>query len=190
MPILTDTPKQLFDLYSLLTPENKGLFLRMIGGISPAEHTFLFMSGQTVLEQYRFNEMIFRETTHKFFPVIIQHAAKLVKEMPSASVEELAEALFEQAGQATDQYNRDISEVERARLKEQRDRKVDDERLERGRIILEANRNGISWKNMPAHILNAHPDWLPEFQGKSPSKEERKQLSERLRKWARDAKNT
>ena len=101
MPILTDSPKQLFDLYSLLTPENKGLFLRMIGGISPAEHTFLFMSGQTVLEQYRFNEMIFRETTHKFFPVIIQHAAKLVKEMPSASVEELAEALFEQAGHAT-----------------------------------------------------------------------------------------
>jgi len=51
---------------------------------------------------------------------------------------------------------------------------------------LAANQDGISWKNMPAHILKTYPDWFPEFKDKSLARDERKRFGERLRKMARD----
>jgi hypothetical protein len=69
-----------------------------------------------------------------------------------------------------------------------RNRRPSEARLERGKIVLEANGNGISWKNMPSHVLKTYPDWFPQYRDKRPSLEERKQLAEQLRGWARDAK--
>ena len=60
-------------------------------------------------------------------------------------------------------------------------------RLERGKIILQANCDGVSWKEMPSHILKAHPDWFPEYREQRPNLEQCKRLQERLRKMARDS---
>lgn len=68
-----------------------------------------------------------------------------------------------------------------------RNRKPDKTRLERGKIVLKANRDGVSWKKMPSHILKTYPDWFPHYRERRLTLEERQRLGERLRKWARDA---
>jgi hypothetical protein len=72
-----------------------------------------------------------------------------------------------------------------------RNRKPGKERLERGRIVRQANRiDRISWKEMPVFILKKHPEWFPKYLGNPPDARERLRLKERLRKWARDAEKS
>ena len=66
-------------------------------------------------------------------------------------------------------------------------RKPGQERFERGKIILRAKQVGVSWKQMPSHVINTHPDWFPKFKERRPTLEEKKRLAEKLRKMARDA---
>lgn len=55
-----------------------------------------------------------------------------------------------------------------------RQRPLDKVRLEGGKIILQANRDGISWKKMPSHVLKTYPDWFPQYRERRPSTEEHK----------------
>jgi hypothetical protein len=68
-----------------------------------------------------------------------------------------------------------------------RNRQPDHTRMDRGKIVAQANHDGISWKNIPSHVLKTYPDWFPQYQGRRLTLEERKTLEERLRKMARDA---
>jgi hypothetical protein len=61
-------------------------------------------------------------------------------------------------------------------------------RLERGKIILQGNRDGVSWKKTPSHVLDTHPDWFPTYRGRTLTSTQRKRFEERLRRMARDAK--
>lgn len=120
------------------------------------------------------------ETGYVVLPLKV---VKKLKENLAGVPEEMEKAARVAVKLATDQ----------AKLAERlanRDRKPDVTRQHRGEVILAFNeKDRISWKKMPSHILKLHPDWFPEFKDKFLSSDERIKFQERLRKMARDAKN-
>ena len=66
-------------------------------------------------------------------------------------------------------------------------RPPDRTRLERGQVILQAHRGGVSWKKMPSHVLGTYPEWFPTYRLSALTQAGRQQFAERLRRMARDA---
>jgi hypothetical protein len=181
------TPKALFELYCLLSNEDKNTFLKLLGTVSTAIAPFVIIQSFSRAEQYNFSQLFFNALAQHALPIFEAEARRIARENAGISDAEFDRLLHERVKAAMDLQARELAELERAHLKQQRDRKPDEVRLERGRIVAAAHRSGVSWKNMPAHILREYPDWFPEYKGKSLTADGRKALAERLRKWARDA---
>jgi hypothetical protein len=125
------TPKALFDLYCLLPNSDKGAFVKLLGSISTAEVPFVLCNELPLPEKGRFAEMMFEELLWRVFPLLQQTARELIRENPNLSDEQFDKELQERVKQHMDVYNQSISELEKAKLKEARDRKSDPETVRR-----------------------------------------------------------
>jgi hypothetical protein len=125
------TPKAIYDLYCLLPNDGKAAFIKLLASVSTAEVPFVIANELPLTEKGRFAEMMFEELLWRVFPLLQQTARKLIREEPNLSDEQFDKELHERVKQNMDIYNRDISELERARLKESRDRKSDPETVRR-----------------------------------------------------------
>jgi hypothetical protein len=182
------TPIVIRDLFRKFPHAEQEKIIKLLAKEIKADGIFAMAGELSKPEQFRLSEMVTGTAISEMFPICLRQARILARRRPDLSDEEFDRQLEGIVTNMVERIGRDMSELGKAQLREQRDRKADEERLEHGRIILAANRSGVSWKNMPAYILKEHPDWLPEFQSKPPTFEERKQLAERFRKMARDAK--
>jgi hypothetical protein len=99
--------------------------------VSTAEVPFVVCNELPLTEQGRFAEMMFEELLWRVFPLLQRTARELIREDPSLSDEQFDKELHERVKQHMDVYNREISELERAKLKEARDRKPDPETVRR-----------------------------------------------------------
>jgi hypothetical protein len=93
------TFKAVYDLYVRLPNDQKRAFWNAVADISTADLPFHIADNLTLPEKRRFVEMMFEELWWRVFPLVQQTARKLIRE------------------------------VERARLKESRDRKSDQKRF-------------------------------------------------------------
>jgi hypothetical protein len=182
------TPKALFDLFQLLTPEQQKDFLQRLGTIATAETLLQIGSRLSKPEQWRFSNAFTQQMITTLLPVLVSHAQTLVKEGQVIDSKEATDELNRRLRQTIESAAREAAILAEQQYKQQRERKPDEVRLERGKLILAAKAGGVSWKNMPAHVLETYPDWLPEYRGVVLTAVERRRLAETLRKWARDAK--
>jgi hypothetical protein len=127
------SPPAVYDLYVLLPNEQKGAFIKLLASISTAEVPFLICNELPLPEKARFAEMMFEELLWRVFPLLQQTARKVIRENPDLSDEQFDKELQERVKANMEEYNRAVSELERAKLKEQRDRKSDPE-IVRGNV--------------------------------------------------------
>jgi hypothetical protein len=125
------TPKALLDLYLLLPNDDKGVFLRLLASECTAEAIFVMANELRLTELGRFSEMMFEELLWRVFPLLEEKARELRKEDPDLSDEQFGKELHERVKQHMEVFNQEISELERAKLKEARDRKSDPDNVRR-----------------------------------------------------------
>jgi hypothetical protein len=104
----TLTPRALFDLYVLLTDDNKREFLRLLAGVATADTAFGIAGALDLPEQKRFTDMVFDSLTARFFPVLLAEARKLARLHPDISDQEFEDKLASAVGQATEEHKRTI----------------------------------------------------------------------------------
>jgi hypothetical protein len=121
------TSQAVFDLYCLLPNDGKIAFVKLLAGMSTADVPFLIVNELPLPEKKRFSDMVFEEAVWQVFPMLQQEARRLLRENPNLDDEQFDKELHERVKQKMELYNREISELERAKLKEQRDRKSDPE---------------------------------------------------------------
>lgn len=134
------SPQAVFDLYALLPDEGKQEFLRLVGRISTAEAPFVVTRELDLTEQGRYAEMVFKEILWRFFPFLEQEARRLAREKPQLSDEEFEKEHHERMKQYAELRDREIGELERAKLKKQRDRKSDPGNVKRNLEICNRRR--------------------------------------------------
>lgn len=134
------TPQAIFDLYVLLSNNDKVAFQNLLARISTAESIFLLAKELPITELGRFSDMMFQEITWHLFPILEREARRLAREKPELSEEEFDKEFHERIKQSTELYNREVAELEGAKLKEQRDRKSDPEIVHRNVEICDHRR--------------------------------------------------
>lgn len=166
------TPSQLLDLYQLLTKEHQYQFLAMLGRCSIGEVPFVVASSLEPLELKRFADFVFEEMTWHFFPILEQEARRIARESPDISDEDFDRILHERVKASQKHYDRELSSLHEARLKEGRDRKSDPRTIARNVEICDlrsadakqwslkklANKHGLSVRAI-TKILNEEPKW-------------------------------
>lgn len=125
------TPQALFDLYSMLPNEGKTAFLKMVGRISTAHAPFMIVNELPALEKYRFSELVFQPLTSQLFPILEREARRIARDNPGMPDNEFDKQLHESVKGLVEKYSAEIAEVERASLKERRDRHSDPEIVKR-----------------------------------------------------------
>src|SRR4051812_42169289 len=86
------SPKAVFDLYCLLSNDDKCAFIRLLGQSSTAESARLHMSNLSHKEQARFAEMMLPEFAETVYPVVLQAACQVARSQPNLTGTELQEA--------------------------------------------------------------------------------------------------
>lgn len=125
------TPQALCDLYSMLSHQDQLDFLKRLGRISTAEDAFNLICEFSQTERFRMSQILFNHTMSSFFPTLLQRARRLAREAPDISDDDFDKRLGEEVKQTLEGIGRDIAELERAELKEKRDRKSDPETIHR-----------------------------------------------------------
>ncbi|HTU88575.1 MAG TPA: hypothetical protein VMF69_00620 [Gemmataceae bacterium] len=135
MSIESVTPKAVFDLFALLSKEDKKEFLRLIGRCSTAEIPFLITSELPPSERERYSDMVNQQLISLIFPYLLRQARQLAREQPQLSDEEFDKMFDEQIKESMETYDQAIGELAIAKHKEQRDRKSDPEIVRRNMEI-------------------------------------------------------
>jgi hypothetical protein len=126
------TPGAVIEQFNRLSGEGQGEFLRLFGKQCLAEHVWRLLNELTQQEQWRFHETLIVEgIVGQVFPLMLKHAVTVVREMPSASDDELCNEINERVKRITEAYEREIADLTRVKIKEQRDRRSDEETVRR-----------------------------------------------------------
>jgi hypothetical protein len=136
----TFSPTAVFDLYVLLPEEQKKAFIKLLASVSTAEVPFVICNELSLPEKGRFAEMMFEELLWRVFPLLQQTARNLIREKPDLSDEQFDKELHERVKARMEEYEESISELERAKLKERRDRKSDPATVRRNVEICDLRR--------------------------------------------------
>ena len=126
-----DNPQALLDRFWLLSDEDRREFLRLLGETSTAEMPMFVAAGLTEPERFRLSQMMMRHVIDNALPHVLDAACRLAREWPDATTEEFQRLVYEDARQRIEGMACEIGELERAQLKEQRDRKSDPETIRR-----------------------------------------------------------
>jgi hypothetical protein len=153
------TAKAVFDLYLLLSDEDKGTFFRLVGRISTAEVPILLAGELSIPERFRFSQTPNNELANRFFPILLREARRLARENPSISDDEFDHLFSEEIKKLTEEQSATIAELERAQLKEERDPKKrmterDDE------ILRLRDQEGKSCGEIPRMLMLKNQAWV------------------------------
>jgi hypothetical protein len=123
--------KAVFDLYVLLSNDDKCAFVRLLGQSSTAEGTVLHMTNLSQRQHARFSELMFPYFVETAYPILLQTACRVARDQPNLTGTDFEIAVDRAVKEVMHEYDRIISEREAAKLKEQRDRKSDPETIRR-----------------------------------------------------------
>lgn len=123
--------KAVFDLYVLLSDDDKCAFVRLLGQHSTAEAAVLHMTNLSRQQHARFSELMFPYFVETAYPLLLQSACRVARDQPNLTGTDFAIAVDRSVKEVMHEYDRIIGEREAAKLKEQRDRKSDPEIIRR-----------------------------------------------------------
>ncbi len=139
-------PKSVFDSYCLLSNDDKRAFIEMLARVSTAEVPFLIAREMPPPEVERFSDMVFKEITWQLFPLLQREARVLAREKPQMSDEDFDREFHDRIKASMENYNKEIAALERAKMKERRDRKSDPETVRRNVEICDRRKqNRKTW---------------------------------------------
>ncbi|HEX3149651.1 MAG TPA: hypothetical protein VHR66_16365 [Gemmataceae bacterium] len=152
------TPQSLLDNYDRLSNQDVDVFLQLLGERSSAAALQIIIQNLPTTEHCRFRELAIGPMYEAAMPLVIQEAIRIVRAYPDMADEEIAALIAEQAPRLLDAMTRVVSEVERARLKAERDPKPrkterDDE------IVRLYDEGGLSFGEIPARLLLKDKSW-------------------------------
>lgn len=125
------TPQVLIDLFDILLSEDKKKFFVLLGRRSIAETVFVILNELSNTEQWRFTELIHKVLTAKIYPFLLQKARRFARDNPQLSDEEFDRLFREDMAKSSEYYERELRNLVRAQLKEERDRPSDPEIIKR-----------------------------------------------------------
>jgi hypothetical protein len=125
------TTGAVFDLYLLLSEDGRREFLRRLANISDAPVLFQFFRDMTVPERVRFSEMVSGTLARDLLPLLVKQAVEIARADPHISDEEFARRIEADSMRTLDRNNASLLAIDRAQVKEKRDRKSDPETIRR-----------------------------------------------------------
>jgi hypothetical protein len=119
------SPQKLFDLYRLLSEDEKGEFLTSVGHVSESKVLWQLLAAFDPLHVQEFSNQLFDQTTWTTFPYLIRQAVELIKERPDLAddADEFERELAERCNESMRLYNEEIGDLAELNLKRKRDRK-------------------------------------------------------------------
>jgi hypothetical protein len=184
------TPSALRDLYLNLSKDDRDIFLKLIASHCTGREPLMMLGELPRTELWKHNSIVYGSLIKTAMPILITKAREIAKNNPLLSNEEFDRQLEVMVTEFVKTERDVVAELERERFKEDRERKPDVARLERGKLIRDANKNeGVSWKKMPSFVLKKYPEWFPEYKDNPPTGQDKERFKEQLRRMARDAKN-
>lgn len=139
------TPAVLYGLYADMSDDDQNAFLKLLGADATAEAPFVMASALGLIEAGRFTELIGQEIMARLLPLLVQSAREAARGNPGLPDDEFDRLLREQVGRTLAEYDAKISELEGAKLKQQRDRKNDPEMVRRNVEICERRKDRKQW---------------------------------------------
>jgi hypothetical protein len=137
----SESAEAAFDLFVRLNAEEQTKFIKMLGGVCPAEAPFMMTNEMTRPEKERFSQMVFDELHWRFFPFIIHLAVQVLRKTPDATDVELEEALRQRSEEVMREHSEMIDELQADKLKAKRDRKSDPDTVRRNVQICDLRRS-------------------------------------------------
>lgn len=125
------TPKAVYDLFTQLENDDARAFLRLVADSISAEAIYDMAHCLTEPELYQFSKLFGDELWKSVYPQILKSAIRLARENQTATNEELERMVDAEVRDAIEEHTKSIAELERARVKEKRDRHSDVETVKR-----------------------------------------------------------
>jgi hypothetical protein len=125
------TPGAVFSLYRELSDDDKREFLKKLGATSTAEVLIPIGANLRKTEQARFSGAIHAKAVERVIPLIIRHARKILRELPDIDDEAFEKELEKGFAEWSEDAAREVSALEKERVKADRDRKSDPETVRR-----------------------------------------------------------
>lgn len=125
------TPKALFDWYVSLPDESQKDFLRLLAQASTADVPLFMTAHLSDPEAVRFGDIIFAHAIDRLMPFLLSKAVELAQDNPGADDKELVRLLKESAEDFARDFASKAAEMERVKLKAERDRKSSPETIRR-----------------------------------------------------------
>lgn len=133
--------RALLDIFRAMPNEEQRLFVTTLGGEVTAEALYLMLHQLDQVELKKFTDRFFQEIAWQMFPILLRDARQLAREQPDLSDEEFDRLFFERIRDAGNLYDQQIADLERAKLKGERDRHPDPETIRRNLEICDLRRS-------------------------------------------------
>lgn len=131
MPIERLTPKSLYDIFVALTGEDQRAFLELLANFITAEDYYAMLGFMSYTRSKQFTELFEEQLWHATYPDVLRAAVRLAMENPKAAEKELMDLTHEEVSRRRAEEFEEMRRLERATLKEGRDRKPDPETIVR-----------------------------------------------------------
>ncbi len=125
------TPKVVFDLYQSLTEDQKMVFLAHLASISNGKHITCLIESMPTLTKTELNQRIYGHIIDSMLPVLTGIAFDLVAKTPEIQREDARIQMANESQRYLKGIIEEAAVVERAIVKDQRDRKSDPETVKR-----------------------------------------------------------
>ena len=142
------TARFLVDQFTHLDAEQRREFLVLFSGTIAANEAHLIFTGLDPPEKMRFAELTTQPIAVKFFHILLQEAIRIARERAPIRDDDFDRLLHEQVRELLEGQSKDMEELERAELKEKRERKSDVKTIRRNVEICDLRRKNWSLKKL------------------------------------------
>ncbi len=116
------TPRALFDLFMLLSEQDRNAFLKLLGRNCPAEVPFIIADTLSHSERFRLSQYLTSSMVTNMLPLLVEEARRLAKEGTRMSDEEFDQMVKERVMASVQKQTDAAATLAREELKEKRNR--------------------------------------------------------------------
>ena len=139
-PVEHFTPQAVFSLYCQLPRDSQREFLMLVGSFGTAAAPIAVAAGLTKTQQFEYSNVAYAQMAEQFLPVLIREAIKVFREDPKISDGKFAEEIEAGVRDWVERTAREMGELEREKMKEERALGHDPEIVKRNVQICELRR--------------------------------------------------
>jgi hypothetical protein len=160
MAIRHCTPREVADLFNLLSPDSRATALSLMA--VTAKDVWQVVTQLPPLERMRYVQLWSEGLRRQVLPQLIRVAVEAARQHPNVSEEaELARLIEEEDGRRTEELMKRSHELEAVKLKKQRDRPRAARNVALRAEALRLKESGMTWRQLAEKLWKDHPEWFP-----------------------------